>query len=53
MLQVIQNAFPIFSKDQLIYLNPCEGMPVEKAVDISKGKRTILCEPMDAPRMPV
>lgn len=35
--------------DQIIYLNPCEGMPVEKALRISGGKRIVLCEAMDAP----
>ena len=28
--------------DQIIYLYPCDGMPAEKAVDITKGERLIL-----------
>lgn len=37
-------------EDQIIYLNPCEGMPVEKALEISGGKRIVICCAMDAPR---
>ncbi|MBE5786859.1 MAG: hypothetical protein E7324_04880 [Clostridiales bacterium] len=39
-------------EDQIVYVNPCKGMPVEKAVEISKGKRIILCARMDAPVIP-
>ena len=28
--------------DQIIYLCPCEGMPAEKAADITKGERLVL-----------
>ena len=29
--------------DQIIYLNPCDGMPVRKAIEITKGKRLVVC----------
>jgi hypothetical protein len=28
--------------DQIIYLTPCDGMSVEKALDITKGNRLVL-----------
>ena len=30
-------------KDQVIYLNPCAGMPLEKALPILKGKKAVIC----------
>lgn len=30
-------------KDQVIYLNPCEGMPLEKALEIAHGRKLIVC----------
>lgn len=38
-------------EDQIIYLNPCEGMPIEKVLEISGGKRIILCKATDAPEL--
>lgn len=38
-------------EDQIIYLNPCEGMSIEKALEISGGKRIVLCEAVDAPEL--
>ncbi len=36
--------------DQMLYVNPCDGMPVNKIVDITGGQRTVIvgnvCEPM-------
>lgn len=29
--------------DQIIYLNPCDGMPVRKAIEITKGQRLVVC----------
>lgn len=29
-------------KDQVIYLNPCDGMPVEKGLEIAKGKKMVI-----------
>ena len=29
-------------RDQIIYLNPCEGMPAEKALALSKGERIVI-----------
>lgn len=36
-------------KDQVIYLNPCEGMSVKEALDISDGNRMIIVDGIDAP----
>ena len=30
-------------KDQIFYLNPCKGMPVEKALEITGGNRLVIC----------
>lgn len=38
--------------DQIVYLNPCPGMTAEQAIEISGGKRLVLCAPMDAPLKP-
>lgn len=37
-------------KDQVLYVNPCPGMPVEKIMEISGGERIVLCARMDAPK---
>ena len=29
-------------EDQVIYLIPCKGMPIEKALEIAKGKKLIV-----------
>jgi len=39
--------------DQILYVNPCEGMPVEKILDISKGERIVLVKSMPSPDKPV
>lgn len=31
-------------EDQIIYVNPCEGMPIEKALEITKGRRLVIAE---------
>ena len=31
-------------EDQIIYLNPCEGMPIERALQITKGERLVIAE---------
>ncbi|MBE5786858.1 MAG: hypothetical protein E7324_04875 [Clostridiales bacterium] len=36
-------------EDQILYVNPCPGMPVERIIALSGGKRIILCARMDAP----
>ncbi len=38
--------------DQILYVMPCEKMPVEKIVDISKGERVILVDYCAAPDKP-
>lgn len=38
--------------DQIIYLNPCKEMPLEKALEISGGRRIVICVAMNAPGMP-
>ena len=40
-------------EDQIIYLAPCEGMSIEKALEISKGKRIVLPAPINAPEKPL
>jgi len=35
--------------DQLIYLNPCPGMPVDKAMDITGGKRLVIADTIESP----
>ena len=38
--------------DQILYVMPCEKMPVERIVDISKGERVVLVESCAAPDKP-
>lgn len=38
--------------DQILYVMPCEKMPVEKIIDISKGERVVLVESCAAPDKP-
>ena len=38
--------------DQILYLNPCPGMPTEKAVEITGGNRMVLVCGGDAPARP-
>ena len=35
--------------DQIIYLNPCDEMPIQEALRISEGRRIVLCCDIDAP----
>ena len=39
-------------EDQILYVNPCNGMPVDQVVSLSKGNRIVLCAPVDAPVKP-
>lgn len=39
-------------KDQIIYVNPCPGMPVEKIVEISGGERVVLVKSCPSPNKP-
>ena len=39
--------------DQIIYVNPCAEMPVEKIIDISKGERIVLVKNCASPDKPV
>lgn len=39
-------------EDQIIYVNPCAGMPVERIVELSKGERVVLVKSCDAPDKP-
>ncbi len=32
--------------DQIIYFNPCPNMTIEKAIEITKGKRLVICYPI-------
>ena len=38
--------------DQILYVIPCEAMPVEKIVEISKGERVVLVDNCPAPDKP-
>jgi hypothetical protein len=35
--------------DQIIYLNPCEGMGIDEAINITGGNRLVICAPVAAP----
>ena len=39
--------------DQILYVNPCPGMPVGKIVSLYGRERIVLCARMDAPEKPV
>ena len=39
-------------EDQIIYLNPCEGMPVREALEISGGNRLVIVDWTEAPKKP-
>ena len=36
-------------EDQIVYVNPYEGMPVEEVLRISNGNRIVLAAAIDAP----
>ena len=38
--------------DQIIYVNPCAGMPTDRIIDISKGERIVLVKSCPAPDKP-
>jgi hypothetical protein len=38
----LETYFTELREDQIIYLNPCEGMTVEKAVKITRGHRLVI-----------
>lgn len=39
-------------EDQIIYLNPCDKMPLEEALAITGGDRLVICSPIEAPEKP-
>ncbi|MCY3000529.1 MAG: hypothetical protein NTV21_01790 [Planctomycetota bacterium] len=40
--------------DQIIYVSPCEGMPLERIMKISGGRRIVLAADLqDPPALPV
>ena len=43
----------VLREDQILYVNPCAGMPVEKIVEISGGERVVLVKSCPAPDKPV
>ena len=36
-------------QDVVFYVNPCEGMPVERIVEITEGQRTVVVADLDKP----
>lgn len=38
-------------EDQILYVNPCPGMPVEKILSVTGGRRTVICADIGAPRL--
>ena len=43
----LQLYFKGLREDQLIYLVPCKGMPIEKALEITGGKRLVITSPVN------
>lgn len=43
----LERYFNELRDDQIIYLNPCEGMTAERALEITKGKRLIIAGNFD------
>ena len=43
----LQLYFEGLREDQIIYLVPCKGMPVEKALEITGGKRLVISAPIE------
>jgi len=39
--------------DQVLYVTPCRGMPLDKIMDISKGERIVLAANVAAPDKPI
>jgi hypothetical protein len=48
----LQEYFDGLRDDQMIYLNPCEGMTQERGIEITGGKRLVICDAVDAPVRP-
>lgn len=45
----LQEYFDGLREDQIIYLNPCEGMTIEKAMEITNGHRLVISDTISAP----
>lgn len=41
--------FKELRKDQIIYLNPCADMPIDKAMEITKGERLVIADTISNP----
>jgi len=48
----LEQYFHGLREDQIIYLNPCNEMPLERALEITGGKRIVICQAIDAPIQP-
>lgn len=44
--------FEELRQDQIIYLNPCEEMPIDRALEITAGARLVVCGAVSAPKKP-
>jgi hypothetical protein len=45
----LQLYFDGLREDQVLYLNPCAGMTVERAMEITGGRRLVICAHLDRP----
>lgn len=45
----LQLYFDGLREDQVLYLNPCAGMTVERAMKITGGRRLVICAHLDRP----
>ena len=45
----LQLYFEGLREDQILYLNPCAGMTVERAMEITGGRRLVICAHLDRP----
>ena len=41
--------FAELREDQIVYVNPCDGMPVERIMQITGGQRVVVVADVDAP----
>lgn len=48
--QDLEAYFEGLREDQILYVFPCEGMSVKRAIEITGGRRLVICDAMDAPR---
>lgn len=39
-------------EDQILYVNPCAGMSVSQMLEVTDGKRLVICENIAAPKKP-